>query len=87
MRVNRLFLCVVSQDEHAPGDPDWSPIWNGKGGIRVYALDRERCLLPADFEAFKGLLLAPDAPGNWNEVPPTTEPVTHERSSRQSAAT
>lgn len=86
VRVNRLYLVVISQDKHAPGDPEWTPIWNGQGGVRVYALDRDRCLLPTDPGEFADLMRAAAPPENWSEVPPTQESSTDGRRSRIATA-
>jgi len=81
MRVNRAYLVVVSQDSYT--DPylssdrnEWESIWAGHGGVRVFAIDRERCLVPVPVEDFKALLAEPEAPTKiqWESTPQVPEP-------------
>jgi hypothetical protein len=84
VKLNRLYLVAVSQDQHTiEGDTplgcDWEAMWDGHGAVRVFALDRDRCMTPVPLEDFKRLLnWKPPAipPGTqttypeWNQTPP-----------------
>jgi hypothetical protein len=79
MMLNRAYLVFVSQDVHPAGDAvavtvdgGWESIWAGQGGVRVFAIDRERHLTPVPVNDLKALLDAPSRPSTevWNGTPP-----------------
>lgn len=80
MKVNRIFVVLVSQEAHE-GDEKWAPIWGGAGAVRVAALDRDRCMVPVTYEAMERLLRGDHAPpaSFWDQVPPLEEIAQDER--------